>query len=75
MRTTIRPRDDLIAKAKKLAADTHRTLTAVIEDARDGPWHVIIIHDVRLNRPDLLRFGVQACCRVWILMIQPPFWR
>lgn len=36
MRTTIRLPDDLIAKAKKLAADTHRTLTAVIEDALRG---------------------------------------
>ena len=33
MRTTIRMEPDLLRAAKKLAADTHRTLTAVIEDA------------------------------------------
>jgi hypothetical protein len=33
MRTTIRLPDDLLAEAKKLAADTRRSLTAVIEDA------------------------------------------
>ncbi len=33
MRTTIRLDDVLLAEAKKLAADTGRSLTAVIEDA------------------------------------------
>ena len=33
MRTTIRLDDDLLRDAKKLAAETGRTLTAVIEDA------------------------------------------
>jgi hypothetical protein len=33
MRTTIRLDDDLLARAKELAARTGRTLTAVIEDA------------------------------------------
>jgi len=33
MRTTIRLDDHLLAQAKQLAARTHRTLTAVIEDA------------------------------------------
>ena len=33
MRTTIRLDDDLLARAKQLAARTGRTLTAVVEDA------------------------------------------
>jgi len=33
MRTTIRIDDGLLAQAKRLAIRTHRTLTAVIEDA------------------------------------------
>ena len=33
MRTTININDHLLSEAKKRAADTHRTLTAVIEDA------------------------------------------
>jgi plasmid stability protein len=33
MRTTIRLDDDLLARAKQLAARTGRTLTAVIEEA------------------------------------------
>lgn len=33
MRTTVRLDPHLMRAAKKLAADTHRTLTAVIEDA------------------------------------------
>lgn len=33
MRTTIRLDDDLLAAAKRRAAETGRTLTAVIEDA------------------------------------------
>ena len=33
MRTTIRLDARLLSEAKKLAADSHRTLTAVIEDA------------------------------------------
>jgi len=33
MRTTIRLNDQLLAEAKQLAAQTGRTLTAVIEDA------------------------------------------
>ena len=33
MRTTIRLDNQLLARAKRLAADTGRTLTAVIEDA------------------------------------------
>lgn len=33
MRTTIHLPDDLLAQAKKLAAESHRPLTAVIEDA------------------------------------------
>ncbi len=33
MRTTIRMDDDLLAATKQLAAQTGRTLTAVIEDA------------------------------------------
>lgn len=33
MRTTIRLDDHLMAEVKKLAAATHRTITAVIEDA------------------------------------------
>ena len=33
MRTTININDRLLSEAKKRAADTHRTLTSVIEDA------------------------------------------
>ena len=33
MRTTIRLPDDLLEAAKRFAAETHRTLTGVIEDA------------------------------------------
>ena len=33
MRTTINLDDDLLQRAKTLAAQTHRTLTAVLEDA------------------------------------------
>jgi hypothetical protein len=33
MRTTLRLNDDLLAEAKKVAIDTGRTLTEVIEDA------------------------------------------
>jgi hypothetical protein len=33
MRTTIRLNDSLLAEVKKLAADTGRTLTGVVEDA------------------------------------------
>jgi hypothetical protein len=33
MRTTIRLNDDLLAQAKQVAAQTGRTLTAVVEDA------------------------------------------
>ncbi|HYV50112.1 MAG TPA: ribbon-helix-helix protein, CopG family [Myxococcaceae bacterium] len=33
MRTTIRLPDDLLAAAKRRAAETHRSLTTVIEDA------------------------------------------
>lgn len=33
MRTTIDLPDDLLAQAKKLAAELHRTLSAVIQDA------------------------------------------
>jgi hypothetical protein len=33
MRTTIRLDEDLLARAKKLAIDTDRTLTQVVEDA------------------------------------------
>jgi hypothetical protein len=33
MRTTLRIDDDLLAKAKRLAAESGRTLTAVVEDA------------------------------------------
>ncbi|MBI3375317.1 MAG: ribbon-helix-helix protein, CopG family [Betaproteobacteria bacterium] len=33
MRTTVRLDDDLLAQAKREAADTGRTLTAVLEDA------------------------------------------
>ena len=33
MRTTIRLNDSLLAEVKKLAADTGRTLTTVVEDA------------------------------------------
>lgn len=33
MRTTIRLDSDLLARAKQFAARTHRSLTAVIEDA------------------------------------------
>ena len=33
MRTTIYIRDDLIKEVKKLAADSHRTLTSIVEDA------------------------------------------
>jgi predicted transcriptional regulator len=32
-RTTVRLEDGLLAEAKKKAAESHRTLTAVIEDA------------------------------------------
>jgi hypothetical protein len=32
-RTTVRLDDDLLAQAKKMAADTGRTLTAIIEDS------------------------------------------
>ncbi len=33
MRTTLNLNDDLLRRAKVLAAETHRTLTAVLEDA------------------------------------------
>lgn len=33
MRTTVRLDDDLLSEAKQVAAETDRTLTAVIEDA------------------------------------------
>ena len=33
MRTTLNLQDQLLIRAKKVAAETHRTLTAVIEDA------------------------------------------
>ena len=33
MRTTLNLNDDLLRRAKILAAETHRTLTAVLEDA------------------------------------------
>ena len=33
MRTTIYIRDDLIKELKKLAADSHRTITSIVEDA------------------------------------------
>lgn len=33
MRTTLRLSDDLLEEAKKVAAETRRTLTAVVEDA------------------------------------------
>lgn len=33
MRTTVRLDDDLLSEAKQVAAETNRTLTAVIEDA------------------------------------------
>jgi hypothetical protein len=33
MRTTIYLPDDLLSEAKKMAAKSHRTLTAIIEDA------------------------------------------
>jgi hypothetical protein len=33
MRTTVRIQDELLAEAKQAAVRTHRTLTAVIEDA------------------------------------------
>ena len=33
MRTTVRLDDQLLADAKRLAAETHRSLTAIIEDA------------------------------------------
>jgi hypothetical protein len=33
MRTTLRLDDDVLARAKKLAIDTNRTLTQVVEDA------------------------------------------
>ncbi len=33
MRTTVDLPDDLLAQAKKLAAESHRTLSAVIQDA------------------------------------------
>lgn len=33
MRTTVRLPDELLADAKRLAAESHRTLTQVIEDA------------------------------------------
>jgi hypothetical protein len=32
MRTTIRLRDDLLRRAKKRAAEEHRTLTSVVEE-------------------------------------------
>lgn len=32
MRTTIRLRDDLLKRAKKRAAEDHRTLTSVVEE-------------------------------------------
>ena len=32
MRTTIRLRDDLLTRAKKRAAEDHRTLTSVLEE-------------------------------------------
>lgn len=32
MRTTIRLRDDLLKRAKKRAAEEHRTLTSVVEE-------------------------------------------
>jgi hypothetical protein len=33
MRTTLRLNDSLLREAKKVAAETHRTLTAIFEDA------------------------------------------
>ena len=33
MRTTIRLNPDLLSQLKRLAAETHRTMTAIIEDA------------------------------------------
>lgn len=39
MRTTIRLDSRLLAEAKKLAAETHRTLTSVIEDALRALLH------------------------------------
>lgn len=33
MRTTIHLPDDLLAEVKKLAAETHTTITAIVEDA------------------------------------------
>jgi hypothetical protein len=33
MRTTLRLNDDLLREAKKAAAESHRTLTSVFEDA------------------------------------------
>ncbi len=39
MRTTLRLDDALLTEAKKKAAESHRTLTAVIEDAlRESFW-------------------------------------
>ena len=36
MRTTITIDDALLAEYKRVAADTHRTLSYVIQDARQG---------------------------------------
>ena len=44
MRTTIRLSEPVLAEAKKLAAETQRTLTAVIEDA---------LREVLARRPEL----------------------
>lgn len=48
MRTTIRLDDELLAKAKELAARTGRTLTAVIEDA----LRTALIQSRRRKRPE-----------------------
>lgn len=51
MRTTIYIPDDLLAEAKKVAAESQRTLTAVIEDA----LRETLARRSRRNRSDFVR--------------------
>lgn len=57
MRTTIRLDDDLLAKAKELAARTGRTLTAVIEDA----LRAALAQGRRRKRPERIELPTFGC--------------
>ena len=56
MRTTIHLPDDLLVRAKKAAADSNRTLTAVIEEALRASLSKR--RGARRERIDLPTFGV-----------------